>query len=58
MKKIKILGAGCAKCKTLAENVRKAVEEAGVEAEVEKIEGHQGDHKVQRPCHPRPRDRW
>jgi len=38
MKKIQILGTGCAKCKTLAENARKAVEEAGVEAEIEKIE--------------------
>jgi len=38
MKKIQILGTGCAKCKTLTENARKAVELAGVEAEIEKIE--------------------
>jgi len=38
MKRIQILGTGCAKCKTLAENVRKAVDETGVEAEVEKVE--------------------
>ena len=38
MKRIQILGTGCAKCKTLAENARKAVEDAGVEAEIEKVE--------------------
>lgn len=38
MKKIQILGTGCAKCKALTENTRKAVEEAGVEAEIEKVE--------------------
>ena len=38
MKRIQILGTGCAKCKALAENARKAVEEAGVEAEIEKVE--------------------
>jgi len=38
MKKIQILGTGCAKCKTLTENAKKAVEEAGVEAEIEKVE--------------------
>lgn len=38
MKKIQILGAGCAKCKTLAENAKQAIEESGVEAEIEKIE--------------------
>ncbi len=36
--KIQILGTGCARCKTLAENAKKAVEIAGVEAEIEKIE--------------------
>ena len=35
---IQILGTGCAKCKTLAENARKAVDEMGMDAEVEKIE--------------------
>jgi small redox-active disulfide protein 2 len=36
--KIQILGTGCAKCKTLFENTRKAVEESGVDAMVEKVE--------------------
>ncbi len=38
MKKIQILGTGCAKCKTLYENTKKAVELAEVEAEIEKVE--------------------
>ena len=36
--KIAILGPGCAKCKQLYENTRKAVTEAAVEADVEKVE--------------------
>ncbi|BCG47446.1 Redox-active disulfide protein 2 [Citrifermentans bremense] len=36
--KIEVLGTGCAKCKTLFENAKKAVEEAGVAAEVVKVE--------------------
>lgn len=36
--KIQILGTGCAKCKALTENVKKAVEECGVSAEIEKVE--------------------
>lgn len=36
--KIAILGPGCAKCKQLYENTCKAVTEAGVEADVEKVE--------------------
>lgn len=36
--KIQILGTGCPKCKALAENARKAVDEAGIEAEIEKVE--------------------
>jgi small redox-active disulfide protein 2 len=36
--KIQILGTGCAKCKALVENTKKAVEELGVDAEIEKIE--------------------
>ena len=35
---IQVLGTGCAKCKTLHETVKKAVEETGVDAMVEKIE--------------------
>lgn len=34
---IKILGSGCAKCKKLEENARKAVEELGIEATIEKV---------------------
>jgi small redox-active disulfide protein 2 len=34
---IKVLGSGCAKCKQLEANVRKAVEEAGIDATVEKV---------------------
>ena len=36
--KIEILGTGCAKCKTLYENTKKAVEAIGVSAEVVKVE--------------------
>jgi small redox-active disulfide protein 2 len=36
--KIEILGTGCAKCKALEENAKKAVAEAGVFAQVEKVE--------------------
>lgn len=38
MKKIKVLGPGCPKCKTTYNNVLEAVKQTGVEAEVEKIE--------------------
>jgi small redox-active disulfide protein 2 len=38
VRKLQILGVGCPKCKALAENARKAVEEAGIEAEIEKVE--------------------
>lgn len=34
---IKILGTGCTKCKSLEENARKAVQELGVDASVEKV---------------------
>lgn len=36
--KIEVLGAGCAKCTTLYENVKKALEENGTSAEVVKVE--------------------
>lgn len=39
--KIEVLGTGCAKCKSLAKNVQKAVAESGVEAEVVKVESLQ-----------------
>jgi small redox-active disulfide protein 2 len=35
---IKVLGSGCANCKKLEENTRKAVEELGIDATVEKVE--------------------
>ncbi len=35
---IQVLGTGCAKCKTLHEMVKKAVQETGVDAQVEKVE--------------------
>ncbi len=35
---IKILGAGCSKCKQLFVNVQQAVEEMGIEATIEKVE--------------------
>lgn len=36
--KIQVLGTGCPKCNKTYENVRQAVSEAGVTAEVEKVE--------------------
>jgi small redox-active disulfide protein 2 len=38
MKDIKVLGTGCAKCKTTYENVITALKETGIEANVTKIE--------------------
>ena len=38
MKKVQILGTGCPKCKKLYEAAQQAVKEAGVEAEVTKVE--------------------
>jgi small redox-active disulfide protein 2 len=37
MKKIQILGTGCAKCVKLEEVSRKAADELGIEYEVEKV---------------------
>ena len=37
MKKIEILGTGCAKCNALAENAKAAVESLGIEAEFCKV---------------------
>jgi small redox-active disulfide protein 2 len=37
MKKIQILGTGCAKCKKLAENAKLAAESLGLEYEMEKV---------------------
>ena len=36
--KIEILGTGCASCKKLYENAKKAVEESGTVAEIIKVE--------------------
>lgn len=38
MTTVQILGTGCKKCAQLAENAKLAVEEAGVDATVEKVE--------------------
>jgi small redox-active disulfide protein 2 len=37
--KIEVLGTGCAKCKRLHKNVKKAVKELGIQAEIVKVEG-------------------
>lgn len=38
MKKIKILGPGCPKCKTTYQNALEAVKQLNIDVEVEKIE--------------------
>jgi small redox-active disulfide protein 2 len=35
--KIQILGGGCSKCKTLEQHAREAMDELGLDAEVEKV---------------------
>ena len=35
---IKVLGTGCPKCNSLEKLTRKAVKEAGIDAEIEKVE--------------------
>jgi len=37
MKKIQILGTGCAKCTKLAENTEKAAKDLGIDYELEKV---------------------
>jgi len=37
MKKLQILGTGCAKCQKLAENVKTAADALGFEYEIEKV---------------------
>ena len=37
MKKLQILGAGCPKCKTLAELTEAAAKDLGIEYEIEKV---------------------
>jgi small redox-active disulfide protein 2 len=34
---IKVIGSGCANCKRLEANVRKVVENTGIEAQIEKV---------------------
>ena len=41
MKRIKILGSGCAKCKQLADVVKSVVADCGIEAMIEKVEDMQ-----------------
>lgn len=36
--KVEILGTGCAKCKSLAKNVEKAVQELGINADIVKVD--------------------
>lgn len=38
MKKIEILGTGCAKCRKLEEETRKAAGEIGLDCQIDKIE--------------------
>ncbi len=38
MKQIKVLGSGCAKCKSLVELVKQAATQTGVAIELEKVE--------------------
>jgi small redox-active disulfide protein 2 len=38
VKHVQVLGPGCARCRQLKENADQAVQESGIEAEVEKIE--------------------
>lgn len=37
MKKIQVLGTGCAKCQTLTENTRAAADQLGIDYEIEKV---------------------
>ncbi len=37
MKKIQILGTGCAKCQKLAENAKQAADNLGIDYEIEKV---------------------
>lgn len=38
MKKIQVLGTGCAKCTMLADNVKKIADSMGIEYQLEKVE--------------------
>ncbi len=45
--KVQILGTGCSRCKILAANAEKAVQELGLDAEIEKVTGIQDIMKFQ-----------
>ena len=47
---IKVLGPGCAKCKTTYNNVLEALKQTGVDAQVEKIEDIEEMMKYNRKC--------
>lgn len=36
--KVQILGTGCPRCRKLEENARKAIDELGIKAEIEKVQ--------------------
>jgi len=36
--KVQILGTGCPKCRALTDNARQAIQELGLDAEIEKVE--------------------
>lgn len=36
---IKVLGTGCAKCQAVEKNVKEAVAESGIDANIEKVSG-------------------
>ena len=57
MKKIEVLGPGCANCVRLEKVAREAVEMAGVEAEVVKVTDYASDRRLRRHEHARPRHR-
>ena len=45
---IKVLGTGCPKCRKVYENAKKAIEELGIDSEVEKVEDIDKFEKVLR----------
>jgi len=49
--KIQILGPGCANCKKLYEQAEKALKQAGLEAQLEKIEKFEEIRTIRRAVH-------
>ena len=39
--KIEVLGGGCARCKSLEQSTRQALEELGIQAAIEKVQDYQ-----------------